>query len=551
MTSGSWHNGQTAEVTSEPHFALREFRLNLKHRNHSTESASTSPATSGDSGPRPRVTGRGVLFAAIVVFTVLRLPVLLHAPGGQDEEWYAVPGLTIAQQGVPRVPYSRASEPGSVFRGADEMLFAQPPLSFYAQAPFFLVLEDNYATARLASFLAGCFSIGLTFAIAQRLTGDARIASGAAVLYSLSRLCFFPAVVARPDMICGMLGLASVLMMLAWQSTRRHRSLVFAGIAVGLSALTHPFAIVFGIQTTLWVLLTSGTIAQRFWRLSILTVSIAMTFALWLPLIAMRPDLFRSQFIGNILRPAGPGLVARAIMPWESLANQIPQLIERAHPIQFGMLAAGLVFALGLGCKTRRPAILQLVTLAITSVYLLVVCLGVHPIQGFWCYSAALSWICVALAIVHVLDLVARWKSAHRIALGTVVILVLAAMIPGSGFRTTLAYAKHWNDNDYMSSRFIKRVLADVPDDASITVGPEFALDVYARGGREVVLACKHPMYFDSTRYPTKYYLFGRRDFAEGFPAGYDCTLVRSYGIRDDIFANYVELYRSNVQSIE
>lgn len=484
-----------------------------------------------------------VLMLLVLIFIALRLPAALLAPGAQDEEWYGVPGLTIAQEGIPRVPYSRADSADSVFFGAEEMLFAQPPLSFYAQAPFFLCLPATYGTARLASFAAGCLSIVLTFLIGQVMFRDARIALLAAGVYSFSRLCFFPAMVARPDMICGMLGLLAVYCMARWQESPRSGWLLAAGLSLGLAGLSHPFAIVFAIQLTVWIGLKQGSLAARLKRLSGFFLAVAIAFSLWLPLIAMRPDLFAAQFIGNILRPAGPGLLSRFVFPMESFANQIPQLWERAHPIQFSLLSAAFV-ATGIVYIRRKDRGLGLCwLLATSSIYLLVVCLGVHPIQGFWCYTAALGWLCFAYLFFSTCDYLFSRDTTRRVAIGCGLAIILVAMLPGSGMRAVVTYAARWNDPVYSSPRFIRSVLADLPPEATLTVGPEFALDSYAQG-RQVILACRHPLYFDSTRYPTDYYIFGRRDFAENMPQAYQCEWIKSYGHRDNVFANYAEVYR-------
>ena len=242
------------------------------------------------------------LVLIVVAFVASRLPTLLLAPGGQDEEWFAPPGLTIAQEGIPRVPYSRATSSNSVFRGADEMLFGQPPLSFYVQAIFFRCLPGTYGTARLASMSAACLAIILTYHIGYGLFQCVRIAFLGTLFYSLSRLCFFPAIVARPDMLCGTLGLLSLLSMIYWQQSNKIRWLVGAGLTVGLAGLTHPFALVFAVQMLVWALLVQGNWMQRFRRGVLFSMCVAVTFSLWLPLIAQRPDLFRAQFISNIIR---------------------------------------------------------------------------------------------------------------------------------------------------------------------------------------------------------------------------------------------------------
>lgn len=492
----------------------------------------------------PRIGGSVVwMTIVVVVFIALRLPTALLSAGGQDEEWYGVPGMTIAREGIPRVPYARATDIGSVFVGADELLFAQPPLSFYAQAPFFLTLGGNYGTARLASFFAAIGSIVLTFAIAQVFFQDRRISILASMLYSCSRLCFFPAMAARPDMICGMFGLAAVWMLAVWSTSMRRRWFLGAGVAVGLAALSHPFAIVFGIQSMVWTLLKSGRLKERVFRAVTFAFVVAGTFALWLPLIAMRPDLFRSQFVANILRPAGPGLISRLALPMDSLTHQMPQLFDRAHPIQFVMLAVGMIGSLAIGYRNRDRSATAIGVLAITSVYLLTACLGDHPIQGFWCYSASLSWIGFAVVIAAIDS---RWimqREYSRLIRVLGIVALLSAMVPGSGGRAVATYANKFGDPVYSNPTFVNAVLRDLPADASLTIGPEFSLPVLAQRDN-VILACRHPMYFDSAKHPTDFYLFGRRDFADGMVDAYECEFVRSYGHRENEFANYAELYR-------
>lgn len=491
---------------------------------------------------RTKYGSHALIGGLVALFVIMRLPATLLAPGAQDEEWYGIPGLTVAEEGIPRVPYSRPDEPESLFFGADEMLFAEPPLSFYAQAPFFLCLPATYGTARLASFVSGCFSIVLVYLIGQSLFRDARISLMAAGLYSLSRLCFFPAMVARPDMLCGTLGLLALYLLCEWNRSPTPRRLLACGFCLGLAGLTHPFAIIFAMQLTVGVLLLRGNTRDRFKRLALFSLGVLASFSLWIPLIVQRPDLFRAQFIGNILRPAGPGLLSRFVFPFESFAHQIPPLVDRAHPIQFGMLAFALVASGWIAIRQWRSAIAACWLLAASSIYFLVACLDAHPIQGFWCYSAGLCWLLFAFIFFAGCDWACTGSRRVRlVALG--VVIVVTAMLPGSGIRTIATYAIHGNDDLYSSPRFIRILLADLPPESTVTVGPEFALDAYGEG-RHVLLACRHPDCFDSALHPTDFYIFGRRDFAENMPQAYRCEFVKAYGNRDNVFSNYAEVYR-------
>ncbi|HVW37525.1 MAG TPA: glycosyltransferase family 39 protein, partial [Pirellulales bacterium] len=143
--------------------------------------------------PRRSLAALALILAA---FCLLRVPVLYRHYGGQDEDWYAIPGLTVAQSGIPRVPYAPCRNLKSCFYKVDEALLALPPAYFYWQAPFFWLLPAGFGTARLASAVAGMVAIGLAYLLGRRLTGRESIGLAAAGLYSLSRVLYFPAIVA-------------------------------------------------------------------------------------------------------------------------------------------------------------------------------------------------------------------------------------------------------------------------------------------------------------------------------------------------------------------
>ena len=109
--------------------------------------------------PRSSLAALGLILA---VFCLLRVPILYRHYGGQDEDWYAIPGFTVAQTGIPRVPYAPCRSLKSCFYKVDEALLALPPAYFYWQAPFYWLLPAGYGTARLASAVAGMIAIGYT-----------------------------------------------------------------------------------------------------------------------------------------------------------------------------------------------------------------------------------------------------------------------------------------------------------------------------------------------------------------------------------------------------
>ena len=46
-----------------------------------------------------------MLLLICVLFLAFRLPLMYRQPGGMDEGDFAVPGYTILQDGIPRIPY--------------------------------------------------------------------------------------------------------------------------------------------------------------------------------------------------------------------------------------------------------------------------------------------------------------------------------------------------------------------------------------------------------------------------------------------------------------
>lgn len=494
------------------------------------------------------------LAAVIVCFVVVRGPVMLSAMGGQDEEWYAVPGLMVARTGVPSVPYSYATEKSSVFFGAERLLFAMPPATFYAQAPFFLVAPPTYGTARLASLAAGCVAIAVVFLLGRELFDDDWIGLWGAAIFSLSRLLYFPATFARPDMLCGMFGLLTILMLARWQRGNPMRDLLMAGVFLGLAGLSHPFAIVFAIQACGWSLWSTRGGTRKIVALLVLGGATTGTFLLWLPLIVQAPELFMAQFVSNIVSPAGPGLLNRLLWPWESFLHHWPQLVDRAHPLQGGVLLLGwaaLPFLRRLTKKnvatesanTTRERAMTCWWLAGTSVYLLIAAQGQHPIQGYWCYSAGLFSLCLAASLRRIQAWwfgggVRAWIFAPLAVAG-----ILLMFLPGSGLRAVVAHVVHAGDPNFYSPRFVSQILSELPADARLTVGIEFALDAYGQG-RDVVLGIENPMYFDASQVPTDYLILGRLGLVERLQDRFDCERMGVHGDPNDEFACYAEVFR-------
>jgi hypothetical protein len=500
---------------------------------------------------RPGERGKLLGLAAIcIVFVGLRLPVAMRQIPAQDEDYFAVPGLTILREGIPRIPYMPSRNERGAFYKADQFLFALPPLYFYLEAGMYLLVGPSTGAARGVSMLCGVGAIAGVWALAARLFRSPAAGLWSAGLYATSRVILFPCIIARPDMLCGALGIGVLLAMWQWSQTLRPRWLTIAGVAIGLGMLSHPFAMVYALQAGVWALLVRGGWAQRLGRAALLTFASIATFAVWGVLIAQHPEAFRSQFFNNVLNQSGPGLLSRLVWPVKSFSVQVPLFIDYAGPVQTSLMTAGLLAVIVLAVRRRDVGTRTAALLAVSAVYLHVTTVGVHPTKGYWCYTGALLFVCLGGAIAQGLESVARPPlsphSKPRLRLRTIAAMGVAAaiMLPGAGLRTVIAHIRHWNDIDYDAPRFTHELMTVVPADAKLVVDPGYIFEFY-RAGRDVTLALDYEFFFSVRGTEYDYVVAGPYSLRDKVPEALNAEFVRSYGDRNDLFASYSEIYRS------
>jgi len=488
-------------------------------------------------------TGLKGLVVIILLFLVWRVPIVMRDAGGQDEEWFAIPGWTIMQAGIPRVPYAPQRQTGSAFYKADEALFALPPLYYYLSAPLYAFMPPTYSTARLLSVMAGVVSLIFVYLLARQVFKDPLAGLVGAGLFSLSRPFFFPATVARPDMLCGMFGLVALGMMWRWyDNQKQQRYLVLSGIFLGLGMLTHPFAIVYCIQVGIWVLLVSGTFRERFSRAALLVGCALAMFALWLPLIVSYPDAFRIQFFTNVLNRSGPGFVTRLLFPWPYFATQFQLLVEHAGEIQVALMASGLLGGTWLAWRSEDRRTRIFMVLVWSSIYLLIACQGTHPTKGYWCYPGALLFLCIGWGLSQLGRLV--WERSLVGKMGTVLatVLIVAAMLPGSGIRTWLAHIDNWSNVNYNAPRFVNQIINDLPAEARYTVDRAFVFN-FSSADRTTLLGDLREFSFDARSFPYDYLIVSRDCIDMDLSTVLNGRLIGTYGDPDDRFSCYVEVY--------
>lgn len=489
------------------------------------------------------------LVVIAVVFLALRLPVIYLQPGGQDEDCYAVPGLTILQTGIPRLPHVPARNPESVYYEADLQLYSEPPLYFYYQSLFYALLPDVYGTARLSSVVAGLALLGLVYQLGITLGLSTRASLWGAALLGASRWFYFPAICARPDILCVAFGVGAVINHLRWTKSRRIGHLIPTGILLGLGGLTHPFAIVYALQLGVWTVWTSRG-WQRLRDPAILTIAALVTFSAWLPLIAMYPDTFQRQMHNQFGGNPDQSLLVRLVSPIPSLTYHTLKVWEQIGPIQCLLAVAGLLGGSLLNLTDAAHRLRPLGLLAGTSIYLLSTTVGPHhPVIGYWAYPAAFCFLLLA----HGLEQLAHWwADRRRLTTGTtsptwiyagIFIVALALMLPGAGLRTLATHLRYWNDINYNEPRFAARLIEAIPPDAVCAVDTQFVLDFVA-AGRPTLLATTEALFFRVDQFSYDLLVISRYGDDRKLARELGATLLRTEGLRDDLFACYAEIYQ-------
>lgn len=444
-----------------------------------------SPATAN-----PQSTARAATVGLLLIgliFLIWRLPSMYREPGWQDEDCYAAPGLTILESGIPRFPHLPSRDPNGPYFHADEVLFVQPPLFFYAQAVLYSFLPQVYGTARLVSAIAGVLLLFLGGRLCLRCGGGMGVALWGMGLYMMSRWFYFPAITARPDLPCTTFGLMAVLAVAEWTRSRSRLALIGAAAAIGLGGLTHPFALAYAVQMAVWTCLT-GRRWERLLAPLTLAIGALLVASVWLLLIRQNPEIFAVQFRNQLWHSRGGTLLGRVFWPWESLSFHAALLWPHIGSWQFFLAGAGAALCLFFGRREKQPLLITTGWLAISGVVLICMLVGAHhPIFGYFSYPAVLSFVGIGWGADRLLTAVAAHGRLGRVAAATLAAACVLSFVFGSRVRMNLAYLQNWDSLYFNSPRFAQSLIDRLPADATFIVDEEFSLDFLAAGRKVLV----------------------------------------------------------------
>ncbi len=479
------------------------------------------------------------LLLILTTFFAIRLPLAISNNGEVDEDWFTVPGWTVLQEGLPRIPYAPDRDLKGVFYRADELLYSIPPAFFYYEAVFFAIFPPGYATARLASMVAGAVTLVCVYWLGKQLFRDVRIGLLAAALYSISRVFYFPATTVRPDMLCSMFGAFAILSIIQWSKECQLRWLIVSGLCCGMGVLTHPFALVFCLQCGVWVLLRQREdVHYRFQSAAALAFYAALALIPWAALILVDTELFKIQFSNNILSRTQTGLAQRFVMFWEPLMYHLEFLNYRTlvpqSLLMFGGLLASTIISL-FDFKQCRSHLY----FAWTSIYFLIALQGKHPTMGYWAYPAIFIFLAVAHSVIFVFDRIPKGIPSIAVRLLTVFCLTVV-MFLGSGVRALWTTLNHWQEPSYNSRVMNQYLLEKYPKDARYLVDRSYVFDFYL-AGRDTLLGLNDRGFFEAKGLPYDYLIINPTESRQELPKELNAILIEQLGNREFVAAEVYE----------
>lgn len=468
-----------------------------------------------------------------------------------DEDWFAVPGWTMWNEGIPRIPYCPSRVRESFFENADKCLMTLPPGLHFVQAPFFGLLPPGYPTARWPSFFGGIFFLIAIWHLARQAIPNDWIVGTACAMLAISRPVLFTSVIARPDLLCALFGIVALIGMWNWHRSGSKRWLCLAGLACGLGALFHPFAIAYCLQVGAWTLLKSSPIQRKVTHLLLIGTFFAIGLSPWLPYIAMFPYEFKSQFFSNVLERSGPGLISRILWPWDSLRKHASLLWELNDPVQSVFLTVGCLTGTAFAILENRTEYKRLYTaLAWSALYWTITTAGTHTTKWYAVYPMALiyplavdGWIGIFRGLGNMSRVLPRGEQIPLPAAALITAVFCCSVIPGAGLKSTWLYWSNWGNPSLHAPSFIRNVLKELPPEGSFMVDTNYVFDVYL-SGRKTWICQDRDKYWGDQPMKMDYVLVGQVGLDGRWPEQYQAKFVRREGSRDLPQSCFLDVYQ-------
>ena len=331
-------------------------------------------------GPAYRTvfTKRCILVALLIVLLYVSLACLCigTATPWNDEAWYTSPSLSLIKNGNTGTPFLESA--GKFWTGINQRTYWVLPLYFFAQVPWFEIFGFSLTTARAFAVLWGLTALLCWSLIVFRLTSDIGMSLVTAAIVACDYQFVTQTSLARMDAMAIALTSLSILLFLSLRERNLLWAVALSQTAVVAAGLTHPSMGVPAFCVVLFITLYLDFRRIRFQHVLVAIVPFTVGAAFWWWYISPAPNLFRSQFFGNVTdidrlggfahpftairREIGRYLMMAGFGEGRSIATRL-----KAIPILIRLAAVAAVVAIS---ATRRDRGIRTL-LGLLAVYLL------------------------------------------------------------------------------------------------------------------------------------------------------------------------------------
>lgn len=229
-----------------------------------------------------------------------------------DEGFYGVPAHVLSFTGVLRDPVLESAGVPNL-RGIDRTFYWMAPMGMVAQAGAFKVFGFGLLVQRELSVVCGLGAVLFWYFALRRLVAE-RVASLAALFLSVDYVFLSLASRGRSDMISLSFGMAALAGYMHWRERAFTLALAAANAACALSGIVHPNGGLAALASLAVLTLCLDRKRLRWRHLAVVAVCYGLPALGWGLYIARAPDLFVSQFFGNVAgRLGGPITLSRLV----------------------------------------------------------------------------------------------------------------------------------------------------------------------------------------------------------------------------------------------
>lgn len=234
-----------------------------------------------------------------------------------DEAWYSSPAWSLIHRGNTGTPI--LEETHNFWRGINTWTYWVPPLHFYVQVPWYLVLGFSLMTARLLAMSWGLVALLAWGGIVWKLTANRATALLAMLLMACDYQFVSQVSLARVDAMAVAFAALGILAYVHFRERNLAAAVLLSQTAVVLCGISHPTPGVPAFATVAFLTLYYDRKRIGWRHLLLAAIPYIAGAAGWGLYVSIAPEYFKAQFFGNV---ADMDRLSGFKRPWIAFARE-------------------------------------------------------------------------------------------------------------------------------------------------------------------------------------------------------------------------------------